>query len=59
MERNPALARGFHKGGMTSIDFKEKWNDIAPQLNCKGPPVREGEGWKKVGLIFLFLNCTQ
>jgi len=54
MERNPALAKGFQKGGITSSDFKKKWSEIAPQLNCLGPPIRDGDGWKKVCLIFCF-----
>lgn len=48
MERNTLLARGFYKGGVTPMDFKKKWNDIAPQINSKGPPIRDGCGWQKV-----------
>ncbi|XP_055905034.1 uncharacterized protein LOC129940659 [Eupeodes corollae] len=47
MGRNVELARGFLKG-IQKTDVKKEWAAIAEQLNSKGPPVRDGDGWQKV-----------
>ncbi|XP_036322029.1 uncharacterized protein LOC118736028 [Rhagoletis pomonella] len=44
MEENPQLAKGI----CTKLQAAKKWEDIALELNCLGPPIRTTAKWIKV-----------
>ncbi|XP_055696509.1 uncharacterized protein LOC129797713 [Lutzomyia longipalpis] len=48
MEENLAFAKQKARGNLYEDGVREKWKDLADQLNSRGPPVRDWKTWRKV-----------
>uniref|UniRef100_A0A1L8DCC4 Regulatory protein zeste n=1 Tax=Nyssomyia neivai TaxID=330878 RepID=A0A1L8DCC4_9DIPT len=48
MEENLSFAKQKARGNLYEDGVREKWKDLADQLNSRGPPVRDWKTWRKV-----------
>ncbi|XP_017484478.1 PREDICTED: uncharacterized protein LOC108373140 [Rhagoletis zephyria] len=52
MEEHPEVAKGLGSFSSGKQNNTEMWDKFAGDLNCLGPPMRDGRGWNKLWLDY-------
>ncbi|XP_046806458.1 uncharacterized protein LOC111688522 [Lucilia cuprina] len=50
MEEFPLLATGNPSFGSNKLIVEQTWDNAAQKLNALGPPIRNGQEWKRYGM---------